>query len=373
MSEAAPIPLLITTPTNIRYLTGFVGASPEEREVYVLLTPDQMYLFTNALYIEQAKKLSKALRVIEISRENPLSKELALLCTKLHIKEIGFEDVNLTVAELTKLTQVMEGITLKPMRSTIEKKREIKKPAEIEFIRKASKITDECFSYILPKLKPGVTEAEIAWEMQTFFRKNDAEDAFSPIVAFGKNSSQPHYSSLSNGAKENQSLALKSGDIILLDFGAKVNGYCADMTRVVFLGKPKDEWMKAYNCVLDAQQSALQYLKDCYHVPLHDSKNGIDNSMCSGAQADRIARQVLAKEGFPPYPHSLGHALGLDIHESPRLSRTQDSLLKPNMVITIEPGVYIENSYGFRIEDTVLISHDTIEVLTQSPKEITVL
>ena len=350
MSEESRIALLVTDPTNIRYLTGFIGAAPEEREAYVLVTPNQTYLFTNALYIEQAKKLFKKPVVIQISRENPLSKELATLCTKLHINDIGFEDVNLTVAELTKLKQVLSDITLTPMRNSIEKKREIKSTTEIEFIRKASHITDECFTHILSKLKPGVTEAEIAWEMQTFFRKNDATDAFSPIVAYNSNASMPHYMP--------GSVQLTPNSLILMDYGARYRGYCSDMTRVVFLGKPKDEWVKGYAAVLEAQSVAL---------------NALEHNERSGKVLDELSQSILKKHNLPAYPHSLGHALGLDIHESPRLSRTQDSSLKPNMVITIEPGVYIENSYGVRIEDTVLIGEDSIEILTQSPKEITVL
>ncbi len=342
--------LLVTSPTNIRYLTGFVGVSPEEREAYVLQTDTTIYLFTNALYIEQAKKLSTPLELIEISRDNPLSKELAILTKKLGITKLGFEDVNLTVAEFTKLKQELTDVDLVPTRDTIENKRMIKRDEEIKNIRQAAKITDECFDYILTLLKPSVIESDIAWEIETFFKKQNAGNAFSPIVAFGKNSSQPHYMP--------SQTVLAANDIVLLDFGARFNGYCADMTRVVFVGTPKPEWVKAYNTVLAANTKAITLLQE-------DNRNG--------ATLDTVAQEIIKKEGLPTYPHTLGHGLGLDIHEAPRLSYKKDATLKAGMAITVEPGVYIEGQYGIRIEDLVLLRENGIEILSTSSKAIITL
>src|SRR5690348_13873723 len=228
--------LLITNSTNIRYLTGFIGV--DNRDAYVLITQNKTYFFTNSLYMEQTKHLSP----IQVSRERPISMEIRKHCEELNIVKLGFEEADLTVAELTKLKSVLTNIELIPTQERIEKSRQIKRPDEIADIKKACNITDACFDFILKKLKPGVIENDIAWDIETFFRKNDATDAFSPIVAFGKNSSMPHY-------MPGQTI-LRKNDLILLDFGARYKGYCADMTRVVFIGEPQREWLDAYHATL---------------------------------------------------------------------------------------------------------------------------
>ena len=349
--------LLITNPTNIRYLTGFTGAAPEEREAYVLVTDKETYLFTNSLYLEQANSLA-GITVIQISRENPIAKEVKRICEILKVKKLGFEEENLTVAEYVRLTEQLPGVRFVATKNTIEESRQIKRADELASIKNACAVTDACFDYILMKLMPGVTEPEIAWEIQSFCRKNGATDAFSPIVAFGKNSSQPHYNTSSHGAGENQSLALKSNDIVLLDFGARVNGYCADMTRVIFVGTPKREWVYAYETVSEAHQKALDLLS---------------SGERSGSKLDAAAKQVIAEAGLPPYSHSLGHNVGLDIHEGPRLSIAKEEELKPGMVFSVEPGVYMEGQYGIRIEDLVRLTSTGIEVLSRSPKTLTVV
>ena len=363
--------LLVTNPTNIRYLTGFVGV--DTRDAYLLLTKNQIYLFTNSLYREQAKQLKKSswfmvhgssLHTIEISRDNPFTKRLANILEQENIKKLGFEEADVTVAEHNKLKKELKGVTFVPTKNRIEEIRMIKRTDEIEKIRRAARITDECFTYILTRLRIGVTESEIAWEIETFFRNNGAQSAFSPIVAFGKNTSQPHYMPF-DSAQGKQSTKLKDHDVALFDFGARVNGYCADMTRVVFVGKPKSEWINAYETVLAAQQKALDYLASC-------SRPGLEFT-ASGAMADKIARKSIEKSGFPPYPHSLGHAVGLEIHEAPRLTIKKNAMLKPGMVITIEPGVYIEGAYGIRIEDLVLLKKNDIEIVSKSKKVLIIL
>lgn len=349
--------LLITNPTNIRYLTGFVGAAPEEREAYCLITQEQIFLFTNALYLEQSRNLKPqismtkqdTMMVVEISREKSLSKELAKLTSDLSIKKLGFEETDLTVAEYHKIKHVLKNVRLVPTKGRVEELRMIKRDDEIENIRHAAKLTDQCFDFILGKLRPGVTEGEVAWAIESFIRTRGASFAFSPIVAFRKNSSMPHYAQC-----QMSNAKCQMNDIVLMDFGSRVNGYCSDMTRVVFVGKPKNEWIKTYETVHEAQRKALEYL----------------TQQRSGATADRIAQDVIKKAGYPVYPHSLGHGVGLDIHEAPRLTVKKDTILKPNMVITIEPAIYIEGTYGIRIEDLVLLKSNGIEILSQSPKDI---
>lgn len=337
--------LFISNRTNIRYLTGFVGV--EDRDAFVLLVKDKTYFFTNSLYIEQAKDLSPTL----ISRENPISKEVAKVCNALNIKKLGFEDTNLTVAELAKLKQVMPDVEFVPTRDRIETLRMIKRKEEMENIKLAAKITDQCFSYICKRIRPGITEARLAWEIEGFFKFRAGDVAFSPIVAYNEHSSEPHYAKRGNSP-------LRKNSLILLDFGARVNGYCADMTRMVFLGQPKTEWVNGYNAVLAANQKAIELLK---------------SGERDGAVLDTAARDVIEKAGLPAYPHSLGHAVGLDIHEAPRLSIAKAETLMENMVVTVEPGVYIAGNYGVRIEDLVLLSNNGITVLSKSSKEIITL
>jgi len=341
--------LFVTNPTNIYYLTGFNGVSLTEREAFVLVTPESTFLFTNTLYKEAAIRLQKPSIVWkEITRDNPISLEILRICKSHHIKRLGFEDTNLTVAEYTKIKDILENICLIPSQNRIETMRMIKQKQEIKHIRAAAHLTDQCFTYILPMIKPGITESTIVTEISSFFREFGAENSFSPIVAFGKNTSQPHYQNLAS-----QSVPLRSRDLVLLDFGAKVNGYCADMTRMVFVGHPLPEWKHAYEVVLAANIKAIELLKE-----------GVRN----GATLDAATLEVIAEANLPAYPHSLGHAVGLDIHEAPRLTVKKEEQLKPNMAVTIEPGTYIEGSYGIRIEDLILICDNHIEILSKSPK-----
>lgn len=358
--------LLVSDPINIRYLTGFVGLSPVERESYLLFTSNEAFLFTSSLYLEQARKLRlsncfivklvkthKPLQIIEFSREKPLTdgiKQVVGSSLWQNLK-LGFEEIDLRVSEFRKFERELNGIILIPTQNRIEEIRKVKLLEEIVLIKHAAEITDACFNFILKKLKPEVTESQITWEIETFFHNRGAESAFSPIVAFGANSSQPHYTSSAN-------CHLQSSDTVLVDFGARVDGYCADMTRVVFLGKPDAEQEKAYQTLKTTQKYAIELL---------------ELGERSGARLDRAVREKLAYAGYQPYPHSLGHSLGLAIHEGPRLSVSRDEILKPGHVITIEPGIYLEGKFGIRIEDLVLIKENGIEVLSKSPKELTLL
>ncbi len=225
----------------------------------------------------------------------------------------------------------------------------IKTQVEIAFIRRACALTDQCFDAILPSIKPNVSERHIAKRIRNFFKENGVRLSFPPIVAFGKSSCEPHH--------KTGDTKLGTSDIILLDFGCRVNRYCSDMSRTVFIGIPKPEWVRAYQTVLKAQGSVLKKLK----------------SVRSGAALDQLARIVIEHSGFPPYPHSLGHNIGIAIHELPRLTIKKDAILKPGMVFSVEPGIYKPGRYGIRIEDLVLLKKSGIEILTKSPKALTIL
>jgi len=374
---------LISKQINIYYLTGFKGVSDTEKEAYLLIVGEKYYLFTSALYLEQANLQSKntpsdgkkkTIRVIEISKTKPLSKQIKIILTKFNISALEFEPDSLTVSEFKKLKKDLADIRWRPIKSPVESQRQIKNSWEITQIQKAAKLTDQCFSYIVKQLKPKVTETQIAWKIEKFIREHGAQLAFSPIVAFGKNSSQPHYLSSVN-------CQLQTTDLVLLDFGAQVNGYCSDMTRVLFFGKPNIQQQKVYETVLSAQNKAINHITQLSNHPtgqsnLHSENSHIliyEKNKLSGTKLDRLAKDYINQQGFPPYQHSLGHGLGLDIHEAPRLTIKKDAKLKPGMVFTIEPAVYIPGQFGIRIEDTVLLKNDGLEILTQSPKELLII
>ena len=230
----------------------------------------------------------------------------------------------------------------------------IKNDSEISAIRRACHITDLCFTKILDSIKPGVTEKEIAVRLEDLFAHHNAKPAFPTIVAFGKHTSVVHYLV----AKESLTRCRKQ-EIILLDFGVKVDGYCSDMTRMVFMGSPRTEWIHAYDAIRVVQQSCI------------DKIRALNVRKFSGAWLDRFARTCIKKAGLPPYPHGLGHNVGLEIHELPRLSRKKDAQICPGMVFTIEPGTYVKDDYGIRIEDTVVLSDNGLEILTNSLKTLT--
>lgn len=305
--------LLVTNPTNIQYLTGFTG------EGWLVLSDNKRFLITDSRYTYEAKKLA----------------DLTLIASLKQFKTLEFEEDHLTVSQYNKLKKTIKLI---PTKKKIENLRIIKRPDEIEYIRKAATLTKQCFNFIRKRIKPGVTETKLANELEGYLRFHGATLAFSPIVAFNEHSSLPHYSGRG-------SIPLRKGGMVLLDFGAAIHGYHSDMTRVVFLDKP----YPAYDAVRKAQERVFTLLK-----------KGERN----GAVLDRVAKNEISKMGFPPYQHSLGHGVGLEIHEDPRLTIKKATILKPGMVFTIEPGSYIEGKYGVRLEDLVLLTKKGIEILT---------
>lgn len=340
--------LLVSTHANIRYLTGFHGASDSEREAFVLVTRKFTHIFSSALYQEEILKLTGShLAFSTISLDYPLSKRLKTIIRAESIVTVGFEDDDLRFKEYEELKHKL-SIPLIPTHNRVTSLRQIKTPEELKYIKQAARLTDECFSTIKNYIIPGVRENHIVWEIEKFIKSRGAELAFAPIVSFGTNSSKPHYINDRNAV-------LQKRDVALLDFGAKVSGYCSDMTRVLFIGSPQLKMEKTYHGVLDAQEQSLKLLSA-------GERNG--------AVLDKSARQTLKRHNLPEYPHSLGHSLGLEIHESPRLTYKKDTILKPGTVVTVEPAVYFPGEFGIRIEDLVVVKENTIEILSQSPKKM---
>jgi len=344
--------LLVTSPYNIAYLSGIRAFSIEEREAWILVTQKEIFLFTDARYTEMVKAKAPFINLVETTHENPLTKGLNDILESQNIKQIGFEEEHTTYSEASIYEEKID-CDLIPVSGFVEELREIKDRNEIESIKKACALTDEGFKFILPYLKPDVTETEIKLTLENFIRSRGGALSFESIVAFGKNAAIPHH--LSGDTK------LLKNDVVLLDFGSKVDGYCSDMTRTVFLGKPPEKISKMYNSNLKAQTEALEYLKT------HNEKD------FSSKKATEVANEILQENGFPPVPHGLGHGVGLQVHENPRLSPISDDKLKPGAIVTVEPGIYDPKTTGIRIEDTVLITPKGIEILTRSPKNLVIL
>jgi len=350
--------LIICKAENLFYLSKFTGG-----EGLIFLTQREALLLVNFCYLEQAK-WETDLKVLKTD-SNSLSLSTYLnpvrninLATRhniisngvksLKVRRVGFEEDFLTYQQYLDFKKRLKGIELKPLLNIVEKIREVKEEEEIAKILRAAEITDEGFNYILPSIKLGVREEEIANKLSYFLISRGAErTAFSPIVASGERSAWPHWTA---GRKR-----LERGDLIILDFGAVFQGYCSDFTRTVVLGKASREQKKIYYAVAEAQKEALEKVE-----------KGI---RCSSL--DRIARKSLGKRGYSKFfGHNLGHGVGVSVHERPSLSAKNKSKLKAGMVLTIEPGIYIPNLGGVRIEDMVLVTKTGKQILTKSPKEL---
>lgn len=335
--------IFITSSKNIFYLTG-IEFSEIEKEGYLLLTQKEVYLFTDKRYTEEVRK--PFLKLIEITREKPFLGSIKDILAKKKIKVIHFEKNDFRYSEFERFKKILKPAIITPSIGIIEALRIIKDEEEIRLLKKACKLTDKTFYYILKKIKAGVSEKELAFEMEIFIRNNGGQIAFPTIVAFGKNSAIPHH--ITNNTK------LKKNSFILLDFGVGIEGYKSDMTRTLFFGKVDEKTKKIYDTVLSSQQKAIESLKKATttNIPA------------------QLVDDEFKREGFDPLIHGLGHGIGLAIHESPSVSRFSKTNIAPGMVFTIEPGIYINDFGGVRIEDDILIKKNGIETLTKSKKDL---
>ena len=336
--------VLISSHSNIVYLTNYSGFSKEEREAYLLVTKNKQYILTDGRYAQAVEHLITNFELIEISSKLSFENKLKDLAKKNKIKKLGFEPHDMTVLEHKKLSRLFNDLN----HLTLNSLRSIKTPEEILFIEKACKLGDKTFSYILKKIKEGISEKELAFEIEFFIKKHGADISFPPIVAFGKNSAIPHHVPTNNQLTNNQ--------IILLDFGVKLDNYCSDMTRTVFFGSANAEFKRMYETVLAAQQKSIEKI----NILMSQSPN------IPASQIDRAARDYIISKGYKTIPHSVGHGIGLEVHESPRLSPKSRDILKEGMVFSIEPGIYIPEIGGVRIEDVVVLEKSGPRLLTKS-------
>ncbi|CDZ23620.1 putative peptidase YqhT [[Clostridium] cellulosi] len=337
---------IIYSEHNRYYFTGFPSS-----DGLLFITKDHAVFLIDSRYIEAAKKQAQGCEVVLMTDTKA---QLAELVKKFDVKEIGIESYDMPVSTAQQFKRMLPDIKFDlsdSISETISHMRMIKSDAEIENIKKAQAITDAAFDHILEYIKPGVSERDIALEIEYFMKKNGAKGpSFDLITITGENTSLPH------GVPGDRKI--KAGDFFTMDTGAVVNGYCSDMTRTVAVGKITSEQKKVYDTVLKAQTEALNALaagKKCSDI-------------------DKIARDIIDNAGYKGcFGHGLGHSVGLLIHEEPRLSPSCDAILEPGMIMTVEPGIYLEGRFGVRIEDMVLITKDGIINFSKSPKELITL
>ncbi|MCM8758098.1 MAG: Xaa-Pro peptidase family protein [Candidatus Omnitrophica bacterium] len=329
--------LLVCNQSNITYLSGFPS-----RESWLLLCKDKVGFFiTDFRYLEEAKSNLKGFIIKRIN--GSVFSLLANLIKSLKIKRLGFEAKHLSFAEYNKIKEALPLYTdFISTYDIIESLREIKSKKEIDKIKEAIKITIDAFKYAKCILKEGITEKEIANQLEFFIKQKGCKLAFEIIVASGPNSSFPHY--ITSNRK------IQKGEPILIDMGIDYQGYKSDLTRVFFLGKIPSIIRKIYQIVLEAQQLAIKKIK----VGLYTD------------YLDKIARQYINCKGYSEFfGHSLGHGIGLDVHEGPSISLKHHYKLKEGMVFTVEPAIYLPKRFGIRIEDVVLVKRKGVEVLSE--------
>lgn len=333
----------ITHIPNIRYISGFSGSS-----AYIIITKSKNYFFTDYRYQAQSARQVKGYEIsvsfapVESIKETFISRGF---------KKVGFESTHLTVQQLSQLKAGFPGVSFIEVPERIEKLTMIKEAGEIDKIKKACEITDKVFSKLLEIIKPGMMEREVSAEISYWHKKYGAEkDSFDPIVASGWRGALPH------GAASDK--VIESGEMVTLDFGCIYDGFCSDLTRTISVGKPGDEMKKIYDTVLKAQTMAIDAAKE-----------GV-----SSKELDNIARNHINSSGYEgKFGHGLGHGLGIEVHEMPGVSQRMNINLPANVVVTIEPGIYIEGLGGVRIEDDIMITANGCEVFNRSPKDLIII
>ncbi|HEV8353918.1 MAG TPA: Xaa-Pro peptidase family protein [bacterium] len=335
--------LLIQKPENRLYVTGFSGSAG-----MALVTPGAAVLLVDFRYVEQAAGEAPEFSVVRAERQ--LVETLGREVKQRGIRRLGFESDGVSFKQYQDIGKAAEAASVVPI-DGVDRLRWVKDAGELARITKAVELADAAFAYILPSLRPGAVERDVALEMEFFMRRAGAEkEAFETIVASGPRSSLPH------GRAADR--VLQRGDFVTLDFGAIFRHYVSDCTRTVVLGEAGDRQREVYQIVLAAQQAALA---------------GIRPGL-SGKEADALARDVIAAAGYgEAFGHSLGHGVGLAVHEGPTLSPREEAVLAPGMVVTVEPGIYLAQWGGVRIEDLVVITETGCTPLTKAPKELLVL
>ncbi len=343
--------LLVTQPENRSYLSGFAehDISLGESAGWLLIGQSAAYLITSFLYYEAALAAAKGFEVVKAAPRflDGVAEALAELPTS----QIGFEAGWMTVEIHRDLTERLEGKhELVPTTGLVEELRQIKDAGELEAIRAANELTDRAYEHVVGLIRPGMTEKQVAWEIEKYVREHDGEGlAFASIVASGPNAALPH--------AVPSDRPIGAGEPVTLDLGARLNGYCGDLTRSFCLDTADARYAEIYGIVLRAQEAALEWLR----------------AGMTGVEGDALARDVIDAAGYgEAFGHSLGHGIGLNVHEPPRVSPMGREALQAGMLSSVEPGIYLPGWGGVRIEDLVVIEEGGNRNLTRAPKQMVI-
>ena len=340
------LPYLITDLTNIQYLTGFTGS-----HALLLAGAEKSYFISDARYEEYARSILPR-RVEFILQKDPIDRHIKEALSALNEKVLYVEEHALTLSRYLEMKKKLRGVKVLPGGDEVNVLRMVKNDAEIDVLRRAAAITDQCVEHLAGFVTPGMTEWDVAVEIEYFYRTNGCrKTSFDSIVASGPGSSMPHY-------ETSMKKKIREGEVLLVDMGCNLEGYNSDLTRTFFVRSIDPVIEEIYHIVKEAQLKAVESVKP-----------GITTG-----KLDSIARNIITEAGYGEnFGHSLGHGFGLEVHEIPALRKGGDLRLKKNMTVTIEPGIYLPGKGGVRIEDMVLVTARGHEVLTRATKELRVI
>ncbi len=331
---------LVTSPESRRYFSGFTAEDLDCRESsgLLLVFRNESYLFTDGRYETQARMETSGINIVV--QKNGVETAVQRILRQTPVRRVGFEASSISVKLMEKIKGACEDVEFIPADDLAQHYRLQKDPEELEAIKSAVRVGEECLEYALKEIRPGMTEKEAAWKILRYIYERSDGPSFPPIVASGPNSALPH-------AVPSERV-IEEGEPVIIDMGVKVSGYASDMTRTFFFGEPTGQIKDIYMCVKEAKEEAQKGIRA-----------GI-----TGKEADSIARRIIKKAGYGNYfSHSLGHGVGLSVHEAPVLSPRYRRRLHTNSVVTVEPGIYIPGKGGVRLEDMGVIKEDCLEVL----------
>ena len=345
LKKKGMLPYLVTDLVNVRYLTGFGGTY-----AYLVIAPGRSYLISDSRYEEYARSLTTP-AVEFVLQKNGLADSLKSICGKIGAKELFVEEHSTVLSLYQGLKRDVRGVRFTPGGDEINSIRMVKDDDEIEILRQAARITDSCVEHLKGVIRPGVTEWDIAIEIENFYRRNGCRKcSFDSIVASGPGASMPHYAT-------SMEKRVREGEAVMIDMGCEYRGYNSDLTRTMFVHSIDPALERIYRIVREAQEAAVRAVRP---------------GITTGG-LDAIARDIISGAGYgDKFGHSLGHGIGMEVHEIPAVKKG-DLKLKKNMVITIEPGIYLPGTGGVRIEDMVAVTAAGREVLTASSKDIIVI
>jgi Xaa-Pro aminopeptidase len=331
--------MLVSAPENRRYLSGFTGSAG-----VLIITSRAARLATDFRYYEQVREQAPDFELVPVPQQMP--RVLAAELAALGVTRVGFESQDLTVDTYNQWSAAMPGVELLPTSGIVEELRAIKEPDELAAIERAVKVSDDAITHIMNTIRPGMTERDVTWELEVHMRTHGAEAlAFATIAAAGPRSAMSHAVPTDR--------PIQAGEPMVIDMGARVDGYLSDITRSFCVGHASDQYLEIWDVVLQAQLAA---------------ERGIRAGM-TGIEADALARSPIYAAGYEgKFGHGLGHGVGLAIHEEPRASFLATARLPAGMVLTVEPGIYLPDWGGIRTEDMIVVGVEASRVVTQAPK-----